>query len=231
VTVAVSALLLAFGAILASLIVVDRRGGRHFPFPWLWTLPSVLLIGLGVLTGAARYPGLPDELPSHFDISGHADSFVPTTPFNAFYPVIIQVLVTAVIAASVALMLRFPYASALSPRRERSVALNAHAALILAASINFALFLVAQPIWLGRTSLPAGAMIGVALSLTAGLAAVGVATVIGGRGVPPADRRLFVPKHFGIGWTLNLGRPSGRILFAGLLAVPVLTAFLGHFAT
>jgi uncharacterized membrane protein len=246
VTVAVSALLLAFAAILAALIVFDRRGARHLPYPWLWGLPSILLIGLGILTGAARYPGLPNELPSHFNLHGDADAFVPTTPFNAFFPVIMQILVTAVLAGAVALMLRIPYAGEPAPddnrrRRERAVALHAHALLILAANIDLALFLIAQPIWLGRTSLQLGEVIGIALSLAAGLAALAVATIAAGRQEPSSpwrgafyadreDRRLFVPKRFGIGWTLNLGRPAGLGLLVALLCVPVLTAFLGHLA-
>lgn len=214
---AVSALMFAFAAILTALIVLDRRGGRRLPFPWLWTLPSVLLIGLGVLTGAARYPSLPNELPNHFDVHGQADGFVATTPFHALLPVILQILVSAVLVAAVALMLRTPYAGEPAPaetmrRRERAVALHAHALLVLAASIDLALFLIAQPIWLGRTTLPLGAMIGAGVSVAAGLAAVAVAAVISGRHGPQN------------GWR------AGRVVLVAVLGVPVLTAFLGHLA-
>nr|WP_296066132.1 DUF5808 domain-containing protein [uncultured Actinoplanes sp.] len=242
---AVGALLLTFVALLAGLIAADRRSRRHLPFPWLWTLPSVLLIGLGLLTGAARYPSLPNELPIHFDIRGHADGFAATTPFTAFFPVVVQALITAVLAVAVGLVLRTPYADDAPAdevkRRVRSAGLAAQAMLVLATGIDLALFLLAQPIWLGRTTLPAGTMIGVALSLVAGVAAVIAATVAGGR--PAADdhwhgafyadrndRRLFVPKRFGIGWTVNLGRPAGVILLVALLGVPLLTVFLGHLA-
>jgi uncharacterized membrane protein len=242
---AVGALLLTFAALLAGLIAADRRSRRHLPFPWLWTLPAVLLIGLALLTGAARYPALPNELPIHFDIHGRADSFVATTPFTALLPVVIQVLVTAVLVAAVGLVLRTPYAEHASDdevkRRVRAAGLAAQAMLVLATGVDLALFLLAQPVWLGRTTLPVGTLIGVGLSLVAGVGAVLAATVIGGR--PAADdhwhgafyadrndRRLFVPKRFGIGWTVNLGRPAGRALLIALLGVPLLTLFLGHLA-
>jgi uncharacterized membrane protein len=242
---AVGALLLTFVALLAGLILADRLSHRHLPFPWLWTLPSVLLIGLGLLTGAARYPSLPNELPIHFDLHRQADNFVATTPFTAFFPVVIQVLVTAMLATAVGLVLRTPYADHASDdevkRRVRAAGLAAQAMLVLATGIDLALFLVAQPIWLGRTTLPIGTVIGVGLSLAAGVAAVLAASVAGGR--PAADdhwhgafyadrndRRLFVPKRVGIGWTVNLGRPAGLALLIALLGVPLLTVFLGHLA-
>jgi uncharacterized membrane protein len=155
------------------------------------------------------------------------------------------VLVTAVLAAGVGLLLRTPYADHASDdevkRRVRAAGLAARAMLVLATGIDLALFLLAQPIWLGRTTLPIGTLIGVGLSLAAGVAAVLAAAVAGGR--PAADdhwhgafyadrndRRLFVPKRFGVGWTVNLGRPAGLALLIALLGVPLLTVFLGHLA-
>ena len=41
------------------------------------------------------------------------------------------------------------------------------------------------------------------------------------------DSALFVPKRFGIGWTINLGHPAGWPLLITLLAIPVLAAILG----
>ncbi len=40
--------------------------------------------------------------------------------------------------------------------------------------------------------------------------------------VAPSDPRLLVPKLDGLGWTVNLGQPRGRWLFAALLGLPLL---------
>ena len=36
------------------------------------------------------------------------------------------------------------------------------------------------------------------------------------------DASLFVPERFGIGWTLNLGRPGAWAVIAGFIAVTAL---------
>jgi uncharacterized membrane protein len=37
------------------------------------------------------------------------------------------------------------------------------------------------------------------------------------------DTRIFVPKRFGFGWTLNFGRRGAKIWFAAFLSIPLLT--------
>jgi uncharacterized membrane protein len=43
-----------------------------------------------------------------------------------------------------------------------------------------------------------------------------------------ADPAVFVPKRFGIGWTVNFGNPRGLLLIAGLLAVAVVVPLVAH---
>ncbi|RAP74428.1 DUF5808 domain-containing protein [Paenibacillus montanisoli] len=38
----------------------------------------------------------------------------------------------------------------------------------------------------------------------------------------PQDPAVFVPKKYGIGWTINFGRPAGWLAFAALIAIPVI---------
>jgi uncharacterized membrane protein len=88
---------------------------------------------------------------------------------------------------------------------------------------------------------------GVVIATTAGLAGV-VATVAYVARTPPdrtraqrdhwrgviyvnrEDPALFVPKRFGIGWTLNFGRPASWIVLGAPVAVviagPLLSAFI-----
>lgn len=42
----------------------------------------------------------------------------------------------------------------------------------------------------------------------------------------PDDPDLFVPKRFGLGWTVNIGRPLGKVLIIGPLLLPVALAIL-----
>lgn len=41
------------------------------------------------------------------------------------------------------------------------------------------------------------------------------------------DPDLFVPKRWGLGWTLNLGHPWGKPLLVGTLIVPLVLVILG----
>jgi len=38
----------------------------------------------------------------------------------------------------------------------------------------------------------------------------------------PDDPAVFVPKRFGVGWTINFGHPRGRLFFIGMLLVVLL---------
>jgi uncharacterized membrane protein len=42
----------------------------------------------------------------------------------------------------------------------------------------------------------------------------------------PDDPALFVPKRFGLGWTVNFGNPKGRLVFIGTLLLPLVLAIL-----
>ena len=43
----------------------------------------------------------------------------------------------------------------------------------------------------------------------------------------PDDPALFVPKRYGMGWTVNFGNPKGRLFFIGTLLIPLVIALLG----
>jgi uncharacterized membrane protein len=222
-----------------ALLVLDRQRPRRAPYPWLWLLPPGALIGVSLFFGVALYPGLPTEIPTHFDVHGVADHYAATTAFTAFFPVIIQTLLTAIIAVAAALSLRLP------PRGDaRAAVTTVQATLILATGVDLALLLLARPVWQGRTTLSTGTLIGAALAVAVGVAAVLAASLRATRPAPGdpeshwrgifyIDRdnpSIFVPKRFGLGWTLNLGRPGGQALLAALIAVPVLTVAVGAFA-
>ncbi|NOY76490.1 MAG: hypothetical protein GXO76_01340 [Calditrichaeota bacterium] len=41
----------------------------------------------------------------------------------------------------------------------------------------------------------------------------------------PKDKRLFVPKRYGIGWTVNFANPFSILMFVAIL---IITAFLAN---
>lgn len=43
----------------------------------------------------------------------------------------------------------------------------------------------------------------------------------------PDDPNLFVPKRFGLGWTVNFGHPQGKMLTIGLLLLIVVLVVAG----
>ncbi len=45
----------------------------------------------------------------------------------------------------------------------------------------------------------------------------------------PDDPAVFVPKRYGMGWTVNFGRPLGKVFLIGTLLLPLLLAILGAF--
>jgi len=42
----------------------------------------------------------------------------------------------------------------------------------------------------------------------------------------PDDPALFVPKRFGLGWTLNFGHPQARLVLIATLLLPLVIVFL-----
>ena len=42
----------------------------------------------------------------------------------------------------------------------------------------------------------------------------------------PDDPAVFVPKRFGLGWTVNFGHPQGKLLLIGILLLPLVLALL-----
>jgi uncharacterized membrane protein len=43
----------------------------------------------------------------------------------------------------------------------------------------------------------------------------------------PDDPAVFVPKRYGLGWTLNFGHPMGKLVLIGTLLLPLVLAILG----
>jgi uncharacterized membrane protein len=198
--------------------------GRRDRFPWSWALPPIVVTVATAIVGVIRYPRLPARIPVHFGLDGVADRTVRTTVLAAFLPVLVQAVVTVVLIVTARLTMRAPQAD--SPSR-RTVAI---AVLTLATCLDLAGFVLAEVIWRAGT-LSSGAGAG-----ALGLALVGVIIVVGAAiraGAPPQevdpdhyqgifyvnrdDPKVWVPKRYGIGWTLNFGRPASWVVLGAIL--------------
>ncbi len=47
----------------------------------------------------------------------------------------------------------------------------------------------------------------------------------------PDDPEMFVPKRYGLGWTVNLGHPWGKVFLIGTLLLPLVILILNFLAT
>ncbi|CCH20625.1 DUF1648 domain-containing protein [Micromonospora lupini] len=127
------------------------------------------------------------------------------------------------------------------------------ALLFLTAAANLGLFFIAQQLWRQNGTADVAAVVATLATTVGVLAVVGTAAYVGGsaRREPPAgggdptrmrddeahwrggllyvnreDPALLVPKRFGVGWTLNFGRPVAWVVLAVIVAIPVLTTVL-----
>ena len=47
----------------------------------------------------------------------------------------------------------------------------------------------------------------------------------------PGDPAVFVPKRFGLGWTVNFGHPRGKLVMIGTLLLPLVLLILNLLLT
>ncbi|MEV0381648.1 hypothetical protein [Nonomuraea sp. NPDC050643] len=122
--------------------------------PWSWGLPVLAVTLLTAGIGWARYGGLPATLPPFLGSGAAASSQrAPTTVLSAFQPVIYQLAVALIVAASVVVVLRArPDLDAARPKgsaRRYRVYLRGVAvmSLLSAACLNLSLLLAALRLW------------------------------------------------------------------------------------
>ena len=237
-------------------------------YPWLWAVPPLLLPAATIVTGAVRYPRMPDRIVTHYGAGGHADHIAAKSFGTVFGPLPAQVLLTALllVLARVAVRSRAQL-DAEDPnagqRHRRYVTAISRTLLALAAVVNAGFLAAALVVWgvidaPGTTvvllgGVPPLLMAAVAVVITVRLGQNGSRLPLpsvrnGGAGttvnrdddrlyrlglfyVNGDDPALFVPKRFGVGWTINFGRPLAWMLLAGvlalLLAAPVVGSSVG----
>lgn len=186
-------------------------------FPWLWSIPALLIVAATVVTSIVRYPSVPERLAVHFNASGIPDRFATKSVGSAFFPVFVQAGVTAMILVLAWFSFRArpeldPARPTDSARRHRRFSVRAVISLlVLAACVDLSMLAGAWPIWHTDQKL---SPVLVLLPILVGLAiVVGVAvrTGQGGADCPPkaTGRRRGTPAWSGA-TTIGTGTARDR---------------------
>ena len=224
-------------------------------FPWEWAALPVVVVAATVVAGVLRYPSLPAVMAVHYGPNG-ADRFAPKSVGSVFTLVFIQAALTVLLLGISFAAFRAradidparPTASA-HWHRENVVRLS-RALLVLTTLVDFGMGATAWLIWSGSPS-PAGVLATALVPVLVGVAVL-IFAVYQGRQTQPAgegggsahrdddsywrggvfyinreDRSWFVPRRFGVGWTVNLGNPSAVITsIVSVAAIVLLGVFV-----
>ena len=218
-------------------------------FPWLWLAPALIVTVATAVTGVLSYPSMPSVLTVHYSMRGGPDRLAAKSVGTAFSFVFVQVGVTLLLVGIAAAIFHrsrsdidpaHPVGSARWHRRYMSLA--AKALFGLAAMIDLGMLGSSLLMWTGTVTAWAPAVIVVPI-----LTAVVVAAVVLSRNnrerdegeadtglthrdddkywrggmfyINREDHALFVPRRFGVGWTLNFGNPRTAMLLAGVVVL------------
>lgn len=224
-------------------------------FPWLWLAPAVLITLATAVIGVISYPSMPEVLAVHYAARGVPDRTAAKSVGTAFSLVFVQVGMTGLLAGIAAAIVHSradidPARPAGSARWfRRYLVLGAKALLGLAAMIDVGMLASSLLMWTG-TRTP-WAPLAVVIPILVGVI---VAVVILARNnrdwdareegtglthrdddrqwkgglfyVNRSDHALFVPRRFGVGWTINIGNPRAGMLLAGAAALIALFVVL-----
>ena len=224
-------------------------------FPWLWLLPAIGLIVVTIVVGVASYPTMPHILAVHYDANGVPDRLAVKSVGTAFSLVFVQVGVSALLVGIAAAIFHSradidparPAASALWFRQY--MVLGAKALLGLAAAIDLGMLASSLLMWTGTVAVWAPFVVVIPI-----MAGVLVTLVVLARHnriphlqsegtglahrdddglwrggliyINRGDHALFVPRRYGIGWTINVGNPRAAMLLAALAALIALVIVL-----
>ena len=225
-------------------------------FPWLWLAPALIVTLATVVIGVVLYPSMPEVLAVHYGAKGVPDRVAAKSVGTAFSLVFVQIGVTALlvgIAAAIVFRSRsdidpaHPVASARWHRQTMS--LGAKALLGLVAMIDLGMLGSSLLMWTGTVT--SWAPLVVVLPILAGVVTAIVVLARNNRERDQGeedtglthrdddkywrgglfytnreDRALWIPRRFGLGWTLNFGNPRAAMLLAGVVALIALAITL-----
>jgi uncharacterized membrane protein len=218
-------------------------------FPWFWLAPALMVTVATAVIGVVLYPSMPATLAVHYGAKGVPNRLAAKSVGTAFSLVFVQIGATALlvgIAAAIVFRSRsdidpaHPVASARWHRRYMS--LGAKALLGLVAMIDVGMLGSSLLTWTGTVT--SWAPLVVVLPILAGVV---VAIVVLARNNRERDKgeedtglthrdddkywrgglfyinrddpAMWIPRRFGLGWTLNFGNPRAAMLPVGVVAL------------
>jgi uncharacterized membrane protein len=210
---------------------------ENFPGGWVAALgPFVVLAFTGIFL-ASQWDHIPERFPIHWGIDGTPNGWSNRTPLGVFWPL-------ALAAAIQAMMLGVAWLSRFDERRA-AVARATRKVLVATAwfiAVLFAL-VTATPLMAGPPPVwsifgAVLAFVGWAVWMTTNAAAQPSEEPVmpencwkwGQFYYNPDDPALFVEKRFGVGMTLNFGRPASWIVFIFIVVLPLALAAFSVFA-
>jgi uncharacterized membrane protein len=231
---------------------------RPTPMPGGWLLqlsPFAILAATAVYLGL-RWNDIPPRFPVHWGAGGYANGWSTRTPMGVYWPLLFGAIVMGVVAASsyVALHYGRPARDSMARSLARDFAREMGVFLL---SLEFFLAVIFS--FVGLLPLMGNRDPGVVPILVATLAMLAAlifsmsrlakhhakmhaeAAASMGGGMPEDhwkagvfyvnrdDAALFVPKRFGIGYTLNFGHATAWVIMGLVLVLPlILTLFAIH---
>ncbi len=218
-------------------------------FPWLWLAPALIIVVATAVIGVLWYPSMPEVLAVHYTAKGTPNRLATKSVGTAFSLLFVQIGVSALltgIAAGIFFRSRadldpaHPVSSARWHRRY--LVLGTKALLGLLAMIDLGMLGSSLLMWTGTVTRLAPLVVVIPI-----LAGVAVAVVVLARNnrerdegeqdtglthrdddkywrgglfyVNREDHTLFVPRRFGVGWTLNFGNPATAMLLVAIVAL------------
>jgi uncharacterized membrane protein len=211
----------------------------------LWRPFAVLGAAAAYLT--FRWDAIPRRWVIHWDFAGRPNGWAHRTPMGVFGPVALAAGLVLFAEALAAFSGSRRGAAAL-PEPVRVATQSLVRTMTLALSLVLAFLAVDLPL---GPRIPPGAIVGLSLVVFGGALAVGVARVRsasrqarwlghtekeieGYHGLyysSANDRRLWVPKRYGVGWTVNFAHPWAWPATLVVVGVPVAVVILASYVT
>ena len=221
------------------------------PGGWLLQLSPFAILAAAAIYLAIRWDDIPPRFPVHWGVTGHANGWSVRTPLGVYGPLLFGAVVMAAVAASSYVALHFgrpvrgstPRSVAGDFAREMGVFLLS-LEFFLAVIFSFVGLLPLMgnrdpgvlPILIATLAMLAALILAMArlakhhakLHAEAGAPMMGDTPDEHWKGgvfyVNRDDAALFVPKRFGIGYTLNFGHATAWVIMGLVLVLPLILA-------
>jgi uncharacterized membrane protein len=212
----------------------------------LTLLPFLILACAGIVLGLV-WDHIPESWPSHWGFNGEPDHWTRKSVVGVFLPLFLGGIILFVleIIAYAAENSDDPVESGTSPEAARILReANANVARLVSSAVALLFCFIALYIPLAMPQDPWLILICAAVFVGAAIG-YGVwhmhrqihdlrkrgheVDLTGWKGIiykNPADPRVWVPKHFGIGMTLNYAHPSAWWITALLIGIPIIVVLL-----